>query len=490
MRRFEETDSPKEAPMSDRPSDRDRHPIVGAASRSGEGEPSDPHGDEAKPGDGTTRRASMSRRALIVTGAAAGLAATVPFRADAGGRAVGSAVGGSAGPGPRRGPEMLVPQTVAPVVISDYSGIAFTDGGPRNALEEAFLRITRGEDPLDAVIAGVNIPENDPTEIGVGYGGLPNEDGVVQLDSCCMHGPLKRAGAVAALEGVRHPSRVARAVADYTDHHLLVGDGAREFARQMGFEIEDDLNTDRSRELWLEWRRRVDPGHWLDPERPVRRGGAAEAGEAGRRGRGEIGASEGTAPAVAGGDDRGLALRDRAWRGYQAGLEMVREGLIPAHSFWGTINCDCITPSGDIAGVTTTSGLAWKIPGRAGDSPILGAGLYVDNEVGACGSTGRGEANLFNLTSFFVVEQMRQGMSPTDAGMEGLRRIRASTIDERLLNARGEPAFNVRFFVLNKAGEHAGVQMYEGGESEFGVCTENGAEALPLEGLLPGAPQG
>src|SRR6185503_540539 len=155
-------------------------------------------------------------------------------------------------------------------------------------------------------------------------------------------------------------------------------------------------------------------------------------------------------------------LRESTWesRALAAGRSMVRDGLIREGSFWGTINCDAIGPNGDICGVTTTSGLAWKIPGRTGDSPILGAGLYVDNEVGAAGSTGRGEANLYNLCSFLIVESMRRGMSPKDAGIEALKRIQANTIEKRLLNAKGEPNFNIRFFVLNKKGEYAGVSMY------------------------------
>src|SRR6185369_3288090 len=134
------------------------------------------------------------------------------------------------------------------------------------AVQKAFGMITKGADVLDAVIAGVNIVELDPLDDSVGYGGLPNADGVVQLDSSCMHGPKRRAGAVAALEGVRTPSLVAKAVLENTDHHLLVGKGAQDFARNMGFKIEDDLNTDHSRELWLEWKRRSDPAHYLDPQ--------------------------------------------------------------------------------------------------------------------------------------------------------------------------------------------------------------------------------
>jgi N4-(beta-N-acetylglucosaminyl)-L-asparaginase len=167
---------------------------------------------------------------------------------------------------------------------------------------------------------------------------------------------------------------------------------------------------------------------------------------------------------------------------------MLRDGLIGEDHFWGTTNSNGISPAGEICGVTTTSGLSWKIPGRTGDSPILGAGLYVDGDVGAAGSTGRGEANLYNLSSYLIVENLRQGMTPEDAGLEALRRIQANTVEERLLNSRGLPNFNVRFFVLNAKGEYAGVSMYAAGETMYAVCTENGAEERPLESLLAGAP--
>jgi N4-(beta-N-acetylglucosaminyl)-L-asparaginase len=328
-----------------------------------------------------------------------------------------------------------------PVVVASDNGNVYKNGGTRTGVQLAFELLTSdGRDVLDALVAGVNLCELDPEESGVGYGGLPNADGVVQLDSCCMHGPLKRAGGVAALEGVRTPSLVAKAVLEQTDHHLLVGAGAQQFARAMGFTVEADLNTEKSRQLWLEWKRRIDPDHYLDPKK-----------------------------------------RDRA--GMEAGLAMVRDGLIDASHFWGTINCDGVNARGEVCGVTTTSGLAWKIPGRVGDSPILGAGLYVDNEVGAAGSTGRGEANLYNLCSFLIVEQMRAGRSPKDAGMEALRRIKANTVEKRLINARGEPRFNISFYVLNKKGEFAGVSMYA---TKFAVCTEHGPETRATEPLLPG----
>jgi len=384
----------------------------------------------------------MTRREFVTRSAALGaiVAAPAPLLAA---------------PDPAQGSEPLTlegapwvrsSQTVRPLVISDISGYRYRNGGPESSVERAFRGITEGEDVLEALISGVNIPELDPEESGIGFGGLPNADGVVQLDACCMHGPRKQAGGVAALEGVRTPSRVALAVMENTDHHLLVGQGAQDFARQLGFTIEDDLNTPHSRSRWLEWKRRIDPQHFLDPEERIR-------------------------------------------KGYEVGLEMVREGLLDRDSFWGTTNCNGINPRGEICGVTTTSGLAWKIPGRVGDSPILGAGLYVDGEVGAAGSTGRGEANLFNLSSFLVVELLRQGLHPKDAGMEALRRIQANTVEERLLTPEGLPNFDVRFFVLNKRGEYAGVAMYGSGESQFALCTENGSEALPLEGLLEGAPQ-
>ena len=371
-----------------------------------------------------------------------------------------------------------------PVLVADVSSIRYRNGGPESAIERAFRGITEGEDILDACVAGVNIPEMDPEERGIGYGGLPNADGVVQLDSCLMHGPRKWAGGVAGLEGVKTPSLVAKAVAELTDHHLIVGEGAREFARALGFEIHDDLNTEASRTLWLEWRRRVDPSHWLDPAERLRGGGRPGEDtdpDAIRRGR----------PGAIPRPDPAHAARLRRYHdaSLAAGLSMVDDGLIDPDSFWGTTSLEAVSADGDICGVTTTSGLSWKIPGRAGDSPILGAGQYVDNDVGAAGSTGRGEANLYSLCCFLIVEMIRQGMSPKDAGMATLERVRGNTVESRLLNSRGLPNFDLRFFVLNKAGDYAGVAMYGSAESAFAVCDENGAREEPLEGLLEGSPR-
>ena len=340
-------------------------------------------------------------------------------------------------------PMMLIPSAVKPLVISSSNGNRFKNGGNVTCVQKAFSMITQGADVLDAVVAGVNIVELDPEDDSVGYGGLPNAEGVVQLDSSCMHGPRKQAGAVACIEGVRTPSLVAKAVLEQTDHHLIVGKGAQDFARNMGFKIEDDLNTPHSRQLWLEWKRRIDPSHYLDPKKRA---------EAGRR----------------------------------AALEMLAEGRLRPENLHGTINCNGINSKAEICGVTTTSGLSWKIPGRVGDSPILGAGLYVDGSVGAAGSTGRGEANLYGLCSFLIVEEMRRGAHPKDAGMEALKRIRANTVEKRLLNSRGTPNFYVNFYILNARGEYAGVTMYQESNARFAICDENGPKTLNCEGLLPG----
>jgi N4-(beta-N-acetylglucosaminyl)-L-asparaginase len=368
----------------------------------------------------------LNRREFVKTGTAAGFAAAAAPRAAFG-----------------QAPSMMTPSSSKPIVISSSNGNRFKNGGDKTCVETAFAKIVKGDDVLDALIAGVNIVELDPEDTSVGYGGLPNADGIVQLDACCMHGPKKRAGGVGALEGVRTPSLVARAVMEQTDHHLLVGKGAQTFARVMGFKIEDDLNTERSRAAWLRWKRESDPLHYLDPIK------------------------------------RQEALR-------RIELQMIAEGLIDPNHLYGTINCDGVNARGDVCGVTTTSGLAWKIPGRLGDSPILGAGLYVDNEVGAAGSTGRGEANLYNLCSFLVVEEMRRGAHPKDAGMAALRRIKSNTIEKRLLNQRGEPNFNISFYVLNKKGEHAGVAMYGGQNMTYAYCDENGPKTIPLEPMLQG----
>ena len=423
----------------------------------------------------------MDRRDFVKTAAAGAAAGAVPGLAGA--PPAHAAEAAAASPA-------IHTRATRPVLVADVSSIRYRNDGPESAIERAFRGITEGEDILDACVAGVNIPEMDPDERGIGYGGLPNADGVVQLDACLMHGPRRWAGGVAGLEGVKTPSLVAKAVAELTDHHLIVGEGAREFARSLGFEIHDDLNTETSRALWLEWRRRVDPSHWLDPEERLRgigRPGEDTDPDAIRRSR--RGNAGGPHPVRPAGPAHAARLRRFHDASLAAGLSMVDDGLIDPDSFWGTTSLEAVSPEGDICGVTTTSGLSWKIPGRAGDSPILGAGQYVDNEVGAAGSTGRGEANLYNLSCCLIVEFMRQGMAPKDAGMAALERVRGNTVESRLRNSRGLPAFDLRFFIVNKAGDYAGVAMYGSAESAFAVCDENGAREEPLEGLLEGSPR-
>jgi N4-(beta-N-acetylglucosaminyl)-L-asparaginase len=337
-----------------------------------------------------------------------------------------------------------------PIVIASANGHQFRDGGTETCVERAFRLMTSGADVLDAVVEGVSIVERDPGETSVGVGGLPNADGVVELDACCMHGPRRRAGGVAALRGIVPAAAVARRVLLDTPHHLLAGDGALAFARASGFEPAD-LLTERSRALYDDWRRRVE---------------ARLAADADARER----------------DENPLTHRTRV--GQIVSLQMTKEGLIDANHLWGTITCSGVGPQGDVCGVTTTSGLAWKVPGRVGDSPILGAGLYVHQAAGAAGSTGRGEANLYHLSSFSIVTAMRHGASPKDAAMAALREIQSGVIDPALLNRRGLPNFNVKLYVVSASGECAGAALYGGEDVLFAVCTQNGAELRRCEALI------
>jgi N4-(beta-N-acetylglucosaminyl)-L-asparaginase len=278
----------------------------------------------------------------------------------------------------------------------------------------AYEQITReNADPLDAIIAGVNIQELDPNDQSVGLGGLPNEEGVVQLDASCMHGPSNRAGAVAALEDIATPSLVAKAVMDYTDHILLVGAGAKKFALEMGFK-EQNLLTEKSRQDWLKWKSCLNANdNWLDHEDPV---------------------------------------------------------VIKFTT--GTCHMSAVTATGDCASVTTTSGISWKVPGRVGDSAIPGAGQYCDNTVGCAGSTGRGEANIKIAGAFLIVELMRQGMSPEQACLKACERSIAMT-EKRLLDPTGKPLFDLSFYALSRDGRFGAATAYEG--FQYAVADSAGA---------------
>jgi N4-(beta-N-acetylglucosaminyl)-L-asparaginase len=284
-------------------------------------------------------------------------------------------------------------------------------GNGLKAADKAMSLLKEGADPLEAVIAGVNLVENDPEDMSVGYGGLPNEEGVVELDASVMHGPTHLAGAVAGLRNIKNPSLVAKMVMERTDHVLLVGEGALKFARAHGFK-EEELLTDKSRQVWLRWKENhSDKDGWLAPGYKLKKSSVGEEDE----------------------------------------------------QSWGTINCLVLDSRGDLAGVTTTSGLAFKIPGRVGDSPIIGAGLYVDNDIGAAGSTGRGEANLVTCSSFYIVMLMEQGLLPEEACLRALEKIvRKTKLTPYLLDENDRPKFDVTFYALNKKGRHGSASIWSG----------------------------
>ncbi|MDA1080260.1 MAG: N(4)-(beta-N-acetylglucosaminyl)-L-asparaginase [Gemmatimonadetes bacterium] len=292
----------------------------------------------------------------------------------------------------------------------------------------AYDRIVNGDDTLDAIIAGVNTQELDPDDMSVGLAGLPNAEGVVQLDSSCMHGPTKRAGAVGALEGFATPSLVAKAVMDYTDHIFLVGEDAKRFALAMGFK-EQDLTTPRSRAAFERWK--ADPkgySPWVKP----------------------------------------LPGRMPPSGGFEEEAYYAERGIPWTH---GTINMNAVNAAGDVSSCTTTSGVSWKVPGRVGDSPVIGAGQYTDNTVGAAGSTGRGESNIMVCGAFLAVEYMRQGMAPEAALIKVMERVIEHT-EDRLLDERGRPRFGLTFYALTKDGRYAGACAYEG--TSYAVCDEKG----------------
>jgi N4-(beta-N-acetylglucosaminyl)-L-asparaginase len=312
----------------------------------------------------------------------------------------------------------------------DHPVVVASANGYPACTERAMERLLAGADAVDAVVAGVNLVEDDPADHSVGYGGLPNERGVVELDASVMDGKLGLSGAVAALRSIKNPSKVALLVMRYTDHCLLAGEGALEFAKAHGFR-EENLLTDEAREIWLYWKSSLSDGDdWLPKPKS----------------------------------------------------ELPPE-LQRYLGITGTINCDAVDRDGNLAGVTTTSGLAFKIPGRVGDSPLIGAGLFVDNDVGAAGSTGRGEANIVTTGSASVVEGMRQGKHPKDACLMACQRIARSTKVPRLLKPDGRPDFDVKFYAVDKGGRVGGASLYPGGE--FAVFDGKGNRKLPLEPLFP-----
>jgi N4-(beta-N-acetylglucosaminyl)-L-asparaginase len=280
-----------------------------------------------------------------------------------------------------------------PIVISS------ANGGP--AVTRAMSLLRQGTDPLESIVAGVAEVENDPDDMSVGYGGLPNEAGIVELDASVMHGPTHRAGAVAALRNIRNPAAVALEVIRRTDHVLLVGEGALKFARAVGFP-EQELLTDRAREAWLKWKANLNPSDdWLDTD---------------------------------------------------------QQPEIPHTD--GTIHVSAVDANGDLGSCTSTSGLSYKLVGRVGDSPLPGAGMFCDNEVGAAGSTGRGEALIQSAGSFQVVRNMADGDDPTDACLRVLKWIADHTKRRDLLNTSGQPDFQVTMYALRKDGAYGAAALH------------------------------
>lgn len=330
-------------------------------------------------------------------------------------------------------PAVVTGRKARPVLVGSNNGLA--------GMKLHYAKLLDGADPLDIAIEVVKVQEADPNDDSVGLGGLPNEDGVVQLDAACMYGPRHKSGAVACLENILHPSEIARLVLERTDHCLLVGKDAYRFARAHGHE-HVELLTEATRKKWMEWMET----HSTQDDRLPPPAKIPWQGSMPNRTR----------------DARVAALSERM---------RTRQ--------WGTIHCSGMGKDGAIACTTTTSGLSWKIPGRVGDSPIVGAGLYCDQEAGSAGGTGRGEANILANGAFAVVELMRQGAKPLDAAMEVLRRVtrqteRQARYQPEMLDARGKPSFNLSIYVLGLDGTVAGACLLEpekGDRPQYAVAT-------------------
>ncbi len=327
-----------------------------------------------------------------------------------------------------------------PAVIASGNGLP--------AVKRAWELLKQDRDTAEAIVEGVRLIEDDPNDMSVGLGGLPNEDGVVQLDASVMHGPTHKAGAVACIEGIKNPAAVALEVLRRTDHALLVGEGAKRFALRMGF-TEENLLTDRAREAWLNWKRNsTKHDDWLN-------------------------------------DDELDWQFNAQGQGTHVSLaeERARSASEGASDFTtGTVHCSARNAAGDLSACTTTSGLSWKIPGRVGDSPIIGAGMYCDNDAGAAGATGRGEAAIHSCAAYQVVDHMARGLTPTEACLETLRAVARRTRQKRLLNDKGRPNFGLSLYALRKDGAFGGACMNPGGS--FAVATQTIAEVRPCTPLF------
>jgi N4-(beta-N-acetylglucosaminyl)-L-asparaginase len=322
-----------------------------------------------------------------------------------------------------------------PIIITASNGYAY--------LDDAFAFLKNGGDTLDAALRVVKGPEDDPNDTSVGLGGLPNEEGVVELDACCMHGPTRRVGAVGGVRNIKNVSLVAKAVMEHTGHVMLVGEGAERFAVAMGFPREN-LLTERSRKTWLLWKEYHSSGDWWGP-------GLASP---------NFHLPEGT-PQSELWEEGIRRLEERA---ASLGIEPEFRRVAALHVLFppsGTIHCSALNEKGEISGCTTTSGLAYKLPGRCGDSPIIGAGCYTDQDVGSAGAKGSGEENIRVAGGHTIVENMRRGMSPQEAGMDTLKRVvRNYNNDMNKLKF-----VDMRYYILRKDGVYAGVTLWEGHRS-------------------------
>ncbi len=336
-----------------------------------------------------------------------------------------------------------------PLAIGSSNGL--------RGIELAQTLALQGVDTLNALVAGVERIEDDPNDNTVGFGGLPNEDGKVELDAAVMHGPTSRAGAVAGVTATRYVSRLAKLVMEQSNHSFLIGSGADAFARAHGLS-EPCLLTEQARRIWLYWRQtRGAKDDWIAPDVSTLDPAVVKFFKLDQP------------------TERGTSTQPAGETGAYQRTEAVERPT-------GTVHLACQDASGDMSVVTSTSGMAFKIAGRVGDSPVIGAGLYVDNAVGTCGSTGRGEANLRACASFAVVELMRQGATPLEAGLEVMQRIIRQTQEPQLLDSEGKPAFGLKFYILHKSGDHAGVSLW--GPTHYAVADAEGTRLMPCSYLF------
>jgi len=324
-----------------------------------------------------------------------------------------------------------------PIIVCANNGYAY--------LEDAFAFLKSGGDTLDAALRVVKGPEDDPNDTSVGLGGLPNEEGVVELDACCMHGPTRRAGSVGGVRNIKNVSLVSKAVFEHTGHVMLVGEGAERFAVSLGFPREN-LLTEHSRKIWLLWKEYHSNEDWWGPGLADPHWQSPDSIPSPDKPQSELWHEH---------------IQNLQARAAELGiepelqLEAVRKVLYPPT---GTIHCSALNDKGEISGCTTTSGLSFKLPGRLGDSPIIGAGCYTDQDVGSAGATGSGEENIKVAGAHTIVENMRRGMSPQEAGMETLKRI--------VRNYNGDMHklrfVDMTYYILRKDGAYAGVSLWEG----------------------------